>query len=166
MTTDIDLVEATILETAGRSGTGSQYDSWHTNLNDGIAISAGDSNCAINYRGNEGDRPWLSLKLNEPKKVVQVQLARRTDGHSEAGQGKNVRVQVGYCATLNANDPMCKEIDQLHGTGLVVYECDQYHVGQYVTFSNDQEYLTICEAKVFVEEGKLDVHMIVQNTVC
>ena len=154
MTTDIDLVEATILETAGRSGTGSQYDSWHTNLNDGIAISAGDSNCAINYRGNEGDRPWLSLKLNEPKKVVQVQLARRTDGRSESeGQGKNVRVQVGSSPTLNNNDPVCKEIDQLSGTGLVDYECDQYLVGQYVIISNDQVYLTICEAKVFVQEG-------------
>ena len=162
ITLDIFLIvleEATIWETSGRSGTTSQYDSWHPNLIDGIAIGTGpgDGNCAISYRGNVGDRPWLSVKLNEPKKVVQVQLARRTDGKSESeGQGKNVRVQVGSSPTLKSTDPVCKEINQLSGTGLVDYECDQHHVGQYVIFSNDQVYLAICEAKVFVKNSKLD----------
>ena len=84
---------------------------------------------------------------------MKLQLARRTDGYNS--QAKNVRVQVGSSSQYNANDPVCTDIDQLTGTGLVEYHCDQFHEGQYVILSNDQNYLTICEAKVFVETGKL-----------
>ena len=93
------------------------------------------------------------MKLAAPRKILKLQLAFRTDGHNT--QGKNVRVQVGSSSQYNANDPVCTDIDQLTGTGLVEYDCDQFHEGQYVILSNDQSYLTICEAKVFVETGKL-----------
>ena len=98
------------------------------------------------------------MKLEASHKVLKVQLAYRTDGVPE--QGKNVKVQVGSSLQYNANDPVCREIDQLSGTGLVDYDCDQYHVGQYVILSTDQSYLTICEAKVFVEPGKFNVLMV------
>ena len=84
---------------------------------------------------------------------MKVQLAFRTDGNT--WQGKNVRVQVGSSPQYNANDPVCTDIAQLTGTGLMDYDCNQFHDGQYVILSNDQSYLTICEAKVFVvDPGK------------
>ena len=91
------------------------------------------------------------MKLAEPKKILKVQLAFRTDGYTS--QGSNVQVQVGTSPQYNANDPVCKTIGQLSGAGLVDYECDQHHEGQYVILSNDQTYLTICEAKVIVQAG-------------
>ena len=91
------------------------------------------------------------MKLAAPKKILKVQLARRTQCCLD--QGENVRVQVGSSSQYNANDPVCTEIDQLTGSGLVDYHCDQFHEGQYVILSSDQNYLTICEAKVFVETG-------------
>ena len=90
------------------------------------------------------------MKLATPKIILRLQLAFRTDGYQN--QGENVRVQVGSGPQYNANDPVCKEIDQLTGTGLVNYDCDHFHEGQYIILSNDQSYLTICEAKVFVEK--------------
>ena len=89
------------------------------------------------------------MKLSAPRKILRLQLAFRTDG--AASQGKNVLVQVGTSHQYNANDPVCKTISQLSGTGLVDYNCDQRHEGQYVILSNDQTYLTICEAKVFIQ---------------
>ena len=82
---------------------------------------------------------------------MKVQLAFRTDCCQS--QGKNVQVQVGSSPQYNAYDPVCTDIDQLTGTGLMDYDCDQFHDGQYVILSNDQSYLTICEAKVFVVEA-------------
>ena len=96
------------------------------------------------------------MKLAAPKKILKVQLARRTQCCLD--QGENVRVQVGSSSQYNANDPVCTDINQLTGTGLMDYDCDQFHVGQYVILSNDQAILTICEAKVIVETvetGKL-----------
>ena len=78
---------------------------------------------------------------------MKMQLAFRTDTYTD--QGKNVRVQVGTSPQYNASDPVCTEIAQLSGTGLVDYNCSQFHTGQYVIISNDQDVLTICEAKVF-----------------
>ena len=91
------------------------------------------------------------MKLDMPKTVIKIQLAYRTDGY--ANQGRNVKVQVGTSSHYNANDPICMEIAQLSGTGLVEYDCNQFHTGQYVIISNDQSYLTICEAKVFVTDA-------------
>ena len=85
--------------------------------------------------------------------VLKLQLAFRTEGNEH--QGKNVRVQVGSSLQYNVNDPVCTEISQLNGTGLVDYNCDQIHEGEYVIISNDQTFLTICEAKVFVETGNV-----------
>ena len=89
------------------------------------------------------------MKLASPKKILKVQLARRTDGTD--WQGKNVRVQVGSSSQYNANDPVCTDIPQLSGTGLMDYYCDQSYEGQYVILSTDQTYITICEAKIFVD---------------
>ena len=104
---------------------------------------------------------WLAMKLKTPEKVLKIQLAFRKD---EPGnylwQGKNVKVQIGSSPLYNANDVVCTKIDQLKDTsnGLVDYDCDQIHEGQYVILSNDQPRLTICEAKVFVEPSKLLYH--------
>ena len=88
------------------------------------------------------------MKLAAPKTILRLQLAFRTQGSTN--QGQNVLVQVGTSAQYNAKDPVCMLIDQLGGTGLIDYDCDQHHEGQYVILSNDQDYLTICEAKVIV----------------
>ena len=80
--------------------------------------------------------------------IWKIQLAIRTNCCPE--QSRNVKVQVGSSPQYNDDDPVCKEIDQLSGNGLMDYNCDQYHKDQYVILSNDQFYLTICEAKVFV----------------
>ena len=86
-----------------------------------------------------------------------MQFAFRTDGHTY--QGKNVKVQVGMSPQYNDNDPVCTDIAQLSVTGLVDYDCNQFHAGQFVIISNDQDYLTICEAKVFViDTGKCYCH--------
>ena len=108
--------------------------------------------CAVSGPFGSDKRPFLSMKLEAPRKILKIQLAFRTDWCC-IKQGKNVRVQVGSSLQYNANDPVCKEIGQLTGTGLVDYNCDEFHEGQYVILSNDQAYLTICEAKVIVEEG-------------
>ena len=133
------------------------WDNTHTGLidNEGLAGTGADVNgkskCGVSTRGST--RAFFSLKLATSKKVMKVQLAFRTDGATE--QGKNVRVQVGSSPQYNANDPVCTDIAQLTGTGLMDYDCNQFHDGQYVILSNDQSYLTICEAKVFVvDPGK------------
>ena len=148
--------EATITETGGNSA-GSGWDATHTGLIDnvGIAGTGGDVSgrrCGVSQRGST--RAFFSMKLEGPKKILKLQLASRTDGYTQ--QHKNVRVQVGSSPQYNENDPVCTDINQLTGTGLMDYDCDQFHDGQYVILSNDQSYLTICEAKVFVvEAGKL-----------
>ena len=152
--------EATILRTFGNSA-GTVWDNTHIGLIDNAGIggtlddvghsSSPSYRCAVSMRGSD-ERPFLSMKMATPKKVLRVQLAFRTDECCHA-QGKNVRVQVGSSPQYDANDPVCKEIDQLSGVGLVDYHCDQVHEGQYITLSNDQGFLTVCEAKVFVEAG-------------
>ena len=102
-------------------------------------------------RGSSSVPPYFSLKLAKASRVVKLQLAFRTD-HA-TGQGKNVMVQVGTSPQYNANDPICTEIPQLSGTGLVDYDCNQFHTGQYVIISTDRNVLTICEAKVFAAEA-------------
>ena len=95
---------------------------------------------------------------------MKLQLARRTSKGYEY-QGKNVRIQVGTSPKYNANDPVCTEIAQLSGTGLVDYDCNQFHAGQYVIISNDQRLLTVCEAKVFVTHpGKRDMPLLLLKT--
>ena len=97
------------------------------------------------------------MKLATPGTVNKLQLAFRTDGYTY--HGKNVRIQVGTSPQYNASDPVCTEIAQLSGTGLVDYCCNQFHTGQYVIISNDQAFLTICEAKIFViDAGKGNMH--------
>ena len=86
------------------------------------------------------------------KQVFKIQLSRRM-GYDT--QGKNVKVTVGNSLTYDSNDPVCTEIAQLvqqTGSTLVEYACDKAVAGgEYVKFSTDQRYLTICEAKVFVQ---------------
>ena len=148
------LVEATIIVTGGNSA-GHVWDNTHTGLidNDGLDGTYADvaslSKCAVSQSGS-GKIPFLSMKLSESKKIFMIQLAFRTDECCQY-QGKNVKVQVGSSRQYNDNYPVCKEINQLTGTGLVAYKCDQVHEGQYVFLSNDQSYLTICEAKVYVK---------------
>ena len=157
-------VEATVIATGG-NWAGSTWDKTHTGLidNAGLAGTTADvqtySKCGVSHR-DSGKRSFLSMKLAAPNKVLRIQLASRTECCRY--QGKNVRVQVGSSLQYNANDPVCKEIDQLTGTGLVDYECDTFHEGQYVILSNDQVYLTICEAKVFVEAGNLHHNTIIE----
>ena len=143
--------EATIIATGGNSA-GSGWDNSHTGLtdNDGLGGSLSDvstQKCAVSQK-TSNKRAFLSITLDAPKTVMKLQLAFRTDGYSS--QGRNVKVQVGTSSQYNANDPVCMEIAQLSGTGLVDYDCDQLHAGQYIIISNDLPYLTICEAKVFV----------------
>ena len=151
----VDSVEARVIETGGNSAGNAAWDNLHTALTDNAGIGgtppiAGP--CAVSD-GRRGVRAFLSMKLEVPRKILSIQLAFRTDGQWTE-QGKNVLVQVGSKMIYNPNDPVCKEIDQLAGIGLVEYECDKVHEGQYVILSNDQNVLTICEAKVFGEAGK------------
>ena len=146
-------MEATIIATGGNSA-GYVWDKTHTGLVDDNGLDgtyadvASLSKCAVSQSGS-GKTPFLSMKMSAPKKVVMIQLAFRTDCCQY--QGKNVKVQVGSSPQYKDNYPVCKEINQLTGTGLVTYHCDQVHEGQYVFLSNDQSYLTICEAKVYVK---------------
>ena len=64
-----------------------------------------------------------------------MQLAFKTDAYTN--QGKYVRIQVGTSPQYNTSDPVCTEIAQISGTGLVDYNCKQFHTGQYVIISND-----------------------------
>ena len=91
------------------------------------------------------------MKLKAPKKIMGVQLAKRTECCAE--QSRNVKVQVGAGLRYDENDPVCKVISQLNGNGLMAYCCDNVHEGQYVILSNDQKYLTVCEATVLVQEA-------------
>ena len=151
-------VEATIIATGGNSA-GTAWDDSHIGLIDNDGLSGLDSEvnqvhkkCAVSQR-TSNKRAFLSIKLDAPKTVLKLQLARRTGCCTD--QGHNVKVQVGTSSQYNANDPVCMEIAQLSGTGLVDYDCDQLHAGQYIIISNDLPYLTICEAKVFViDPGK------------
>ena len=149
----------------GGNSAGTMWDNTHSGLIDNAGLDGtredvdgstdgwepGRSKCAVSQRGR-GKNPFLSMKLSAPKKVLRVQLAFRTDDCCQY-QGRNVKVQVGSSPKYNAFDPVCKEINQLTGSGLVDYKCDQFHVGQYVILSTVQKHLTICEAKVFVEAG-------------
>ena len=145
-------VEAIIIGTAGNLA-GTQWDNTHTGLTDNAGLDgtradvSSKSRCAVSQRGSD-KMAFLSMKLKTPRKILMIQLAFRTDGYQY--QGQNVMVQVGSSPLYNPDNPVCKEIDQLTGTGLIDYNCDQYHEDQYVILSNDQKYLTICEAKVFV----------------
>jgi len=146
--------EATIVET-GLNPSGWGWDSTHTGLidNQGLAGTSADVNgkvkCGVAQKGGT-PRAFFFLKMAKASRVMKLQLAFRTDQGDNSGQGQNVKVQVGTSPQYNANDPICTEIPQLSGTGLVDYDCNQFHTGQYVIISTDQTVLTICEAKVFV----------------
>merc|ERR1719323_189567 len=97
------------------------------------------------------------------KKIVGVRIARRKDPYAPAlhvnhdYQAKNVKVWVGPGFLPSSQDRLCTFIPQLTeqvGATMVDYMCDpgQQHIGQYVKFSNDQDYLTICEARVLVPD--------------
>ena len=142
---------AYIIET-GTNGAGGKWDV-HTGLIDGEGLGgtggdvSGRVKCGVSSKGSK-PRAFFYMKLAKPSIVIKMQFAFRTDGATY--QGKNVKVQVGNSPQYNASDPVCKEIAQLSGTGLVDYDCNQFHTGQFVIVSNDQAHLTICEAKVFV----------------
>ena len=148
-------VEASIVETSGNSA-GTTWDNTHPGLIDNAGLAgtyadvASKSRCAVSQTGST--RPYLSMKLAATETILKVQLAFRTDGYTN--QGKNVLVQVGTGPAYTPNRRVCRAIGQLTGAGLVDYHCDWddtvSHQGQYVILSNDQTYLTICEAKVFV----------------
>ena len=159
-TTIITTEEANIIET-GTNRAGGAWD-FHTGLIDGegLAGTLGDVDgrvkCGVSSKGSK-PRAWFYMKLATTSTVMKMQLAFRTDGATT--QGKNVRVQVATSPQYNANDPVCTEIAQLSGTGLIDYNCNQFHTGEYVIISNDQTILTICEAKVFViDAGKGNMH--------
>ena len=101
------------------------------------------------------------MKLNAEdaqKKVVGVRLSRRKDPYAPAPdanhdyQATNVKVTIGPSEKYDPKEPQCTMIRQLKqqtGSTMVDYNCDLgEHAGQYVKFSNDQDYLTICEARV------------------
>ena len=142
--------------TSGKQA-GFSWDDTHPRLIDNAGI---DGSCCDSCAGSRDDRdaltrrPWMSMTLDMPQKIMRVQLAfRKIDSNTQThirNNGKNVRIQVGSSSQYNPSDPICKEIPQLAGTGLVDYDCDHYHEGQYVIFSNDQQHIIICEAKVFV----------------
>ena len=102
---------------------------------------------------------YLALKLSSDdarKKVVGVRIARRKDLPSQA---LNVNVTVGPSREYDPEEPQCTMIPQLkpqEGETFVDYFCKpalgQYLTGQFVKFSNDQDYLTICEARVLVQD--------------
>ena len=142
---------ATINATYGNSAGDTFWDDSHPRLIDnkvsGTTQQEVNLNCAVSAGHVPGKRAFLSMELDAPKKVLKVQLAFRTHDCC----GKNVRIQVGSGPQYNASDPVCRDIGQLTGVGFMDYVCDKVHVGKYVIVSNDQDYLTICEAKVFVE---------------
>ena len=144
---------ATVNATYGNSAGNTIWDNSHPRLIDnkisGTTQQEVNLNCAASAGQVLKKRAFLSMELDAPKKVVKVQLAFRTDGHTD--NGKNVRIQVGTGPQYNASDPVCRDIGQLTGVGFMDYVCDKVHVGKYVILSNDQNYLLICEAKVFVE---------------
>ena len=157
-------VEATVIATGGQgwdkthTGPTADVDPWFVETPKCLREPAG-------FRRDSGKRPFLYMKLAAPKKILKIQLAFRKDElyrDRYQYEGKNVRIQVGSSPQYNADDPVCKEIDQLTGAGLGDYDCDTFHEGQYVILSNDQVYLTICEAKVFVEAGNFQNHMIIE----
>ena len=160
--------EANIIETGTNSCDSCHWD-FHTGLIDGKGLAGTyadvetKTKCGVSTRSDQ-KRAFFYMKLGTPGAVMKLQLAFRTD-RCCAYQGKNVKVQVGSSPQYNVNDPVCMEIAQLSGTGLVDYDCDQFHAGQYVIISNDQRLLTICEAKVFVTHpGKRDMPLLLQKT--
>ena len=157
-------MEEPVIETGSWANTNPTWANTHTGLIDNAGLSGTDgdvtsSKCGVVQNPLPG-RAALTLKLAEPRTVVKLQLAGRTSSAQgmcgiTRNQGKNVRVQVGSSPQYNTSDPVCMEVGQLAATGgLVDYVCDHFHEGQYIIFSNDQDYLTICEAKVFVQAGK------------
>ena len=155
------MVEATIIDTSGNS-LSAVWDDSATGLieNDGLEGTEADVNtnskCAVSERRNIPFLPdipaYFSLELNAPQKVMRIQLAFRTDCCTD--HGKNVKVEVGSSPLYNyVFNSVCTTIGQLAGTGLVDYDCDQYHEGRYIHLSTDEDKLVICEAKVFVEAG-------------
>ena len=109
---------------------------------------------------------YLALELSPEdarKKVVGVKVARRRDPYAPAphvnhdAQAKNVKVLVGPSFLPSSEDRLCTYIPELReqaGDTMVDYMCNPYQqnigAGQYVKFLNDQDYLTICEARVLV----------------
>ena len=149
------LEEANIIET-GTNGAESAWKDTHTGLIDGKGLLGtsqdvnGKVKCGVSPKGST-PRAFFYMKLAKPSTVIKLQLAFRRD--CCATHGKNVKIQVGTSPQYNVNDPVCTEIAQLSGTGLVEYECSQFHAGQYVIISNDQAFITICEARVFVNDA-------------
>ena len=100
----------------------------------------------------------MSLRLSAQdaqKSVVRVRLSRRKVDGIHDSQGENITVSIGQSEAYYPSDPVCTRIPQLEqqteSTLMADYECDQgQHSGEYVKFSSDQDYLTICEARVFV----------------
>ena len=119
-----DSEEANIIET-GTNGAGGRWDI-HTGLIDGKGLAGTYADvdtrkkCGVSTKSST-KRAFFYMKLASPGKVMKLQLAFRTDS-GYTSQGKNVRIQVGTSPKYNANNPVCTEIAQLSGTGLVDYD--------------------------------------------
>ena len=89
-------MEVTIIATGGNSAGSAMWDNSHSFLIDNAGIEGHpvreDGSCAVSVRGS-AERPFLSMKLDAPRKILSMQIAFRTRG-SWQDQGKNVRVQV------------------------------------------------------------------------
>ena len=94
----------------------------------------------------------MKLSAQDSKKdVVGVRISRR-EGHDD--QAANVKISIGSSEAYNEGDPVCTIIPSLTqqtGSTMVEYNCDQgQHSGEYVKFSNEGLFLTICEAAVMI----------------
>ena len=85
------------------------------------------------------------------KDVFGVRISRRQGYDSQA---TNVKITIGSSEAYDAGDPVCTIIPiltQQVGSMMVEYNCDLgQHSGEYVKFSNEGGYLTICEAAVMM----------------
>ena len=89
---------------------------------------------------------------NALKDVVGVRISRR-QGYND--QAENITITIGSSEAYNAGDPICTKIPiltQQVGSTMVDYSCNQgQHSGEYVKFSNEGDYLTICEAAIMTQ---------------
>ena len=99
---------------------------------------------------------WFSLELQEERRVIKVQIARR-QGYWE--QGQDVKITIGPSKSYDPDEPLClPEIaDLIRDVGLQDYVCTgKLNSGKYVKIST-LYVLVLCEVKVFTlpkESGK------------
>ena len=97
------------VNSGGSSAGNTFWDDSHPRLIDnkvsGTTTQEVNLNCAASAGQVLGKRAFLSMELDAPKKVVKVQLAFRTDGHTD--NSKNVRIQVGTAQISNCGCADC-----------------------------------------------------------